>query len=117
MLGIDIEDNSRFENKDDSFYSRIITKDEIKYCMSKSHPAPHFCASFCAKESVIKALSQKGIKISKYNDIEIYLGELSEPHVRILDDRYSHICVEVSLSHDKTKSVAVAQVVEKYPNI
>lgn len=117
MIGVDIEDNSRFIGKDESFYSRIFTKEEIKYCISKSDPAPHFCARFCAKEAVIKALSQKGIKLSRYNEIEIYLGKLNEPHVRFLNDKYSHLCVEVSLSHDHTKSVAVAQLIEKCPNI
>jgi len=113
MLGIDIEDNSRFEKKEEAFYTRLFTQNEIDYCRSKSNPTPHFCARFCAKEAVIKALSQKGIKLSRYNIIEIYNGELNEPHVRILDEKYSHISIEISLSHDGSKSVAIAQIVDK----
>ena len=114
MLGVDIEDNSRFENKDinkdQAFLEKVFTKSEIEYCYSKSNPAPHLCARFCAKEAVIKALTYKGIKHSKLNDIEVYLGNNREPYIRFLDDTLSEINISISLSHDKTKSVAIAQI-------
>lgn len=116
MLGVDIEDNSRFENKDrvndKKFLEKIFTSSELDYCFSKSKPAPHLCVRFCAKEAVIKALTYKNIKHSKLNDIEVYLGEYGEPYVRILDERLSNINFSISLSHDNTKSIAVAQIID-----
>jgi len=114
MLGVDIEDNSRFENKerikDRTFLDKVFTNSEIDYCFSKSNPAPHLCARFCAKEAVIKALTYKGIKHSKLNDIEVYLGENGEPYIKLLDNKLQDINISISLSHDKTKSIAIAQI-------
>lgn len=112
MIGVDIEDNSRFANKDrvkdSKFFEIIFTQSELDYCFSKSIPAPHLCARFCAKEAIIKALTYKGIKHSKYNDIEIYHGENGAPYVRFLDETLHNLKVDISISHDKDKSIAVA---------
>ena len=113
MLGVDIEDISRFQDKDrvkdELFLSKIFTPSELDYCYSKSNPAPYLCARFCAKEAVIKLLTYMGKHHSKYNDIEIYKGEYGEPYVRFLDKELSDIKVNISISHDKTKAIAVAQ--------
>ena len=93
MLGIDIEDNSRFEKKDRVNDSKFLEK--------------IFTLSFCVKEAVIKVLSYKGIKHSKLNDIEVFHGDIGEPYVRVLSN--PEIDIEISLSHDKTKSIAIAQ--------
>ena len=114
MLGVDIEDISRFENKDKvkdiKFLERIFTPSELEYCFSKSNPAPCLCARFCAKEAVIKALSYLGIKHSKYNDIEVYHGGYNQPYIRFLDPKMNNINLSLSISHDKTKAVAVAMI-------
>ena len=116
MIGTDIEDISRFENKDRKadakFLERIFTPSELEYCFSKSFPAPHLCARFCAKEAVIKVLSYKGIKHSKLNDIEVYHGKFNEPYIRILSNDTRNLNIDISLSHDKTKAVAIAQIRE-----
>lgn len=112
MLGIDIEDNSRFKNKKDDikFLERIFTKSEIEYCLSHKNYSAHLCARFCAKEAVIKALTPFGIKLSKMSLIELYHGIYGEARIRILDDNYSDIKIDISISHDKTKSIAIAMV-------
>ena len=112
MLGIDIEDNSRFKDKSDEFYNRIFTKNEMEYCKSKTNYAAHFCARYCAKEAVIKALSYKNIKISGYNVIEVYHGKFNEPRVRILDTNIPKYNIRISIAHEKDKSVAVAFIIE-----
>ena len=114
MLGVDIEDISRFANKsrteDKKFLERIFTLNELDYCYSKPNPEASLCARFCVKEAVIKALSYKGIKHSKLNDIEVYHGQYGEPYVRILDSDLSNIRIDISISHDKTKAIAVANI-------
>jgi phosphopantetheine--protein transferase-like protein len=112
MIGVDIEDISRFEGRelDEKFLNRIFTPSEIEYCLSFKNSAEHLCGRFCVKESVIKVLSYIGIRILKYNSIEVYNGEYGEPHVRILEESLSHIKIDVSISHDKTKSIAVAMI-------
>ena len=118
MLGVDIEDISRFENKDrisdKKFLERIFTPSELDYCYSNKNYAEHLCARFCAKEAVIKVLSPLGIKLSKYNAIEVYHGVFKEPKVRLLDEAYSDINIDISLSHDSTKAIAVAMLDNSY---
>lgn len=120
MLGVDIEDNSRFiDKKDDTkFLERIFTKSELDYCLSKKDYSAHLCARFCAKEATIKALTPFGIKLSNLSLIEVYHGTFGEAKVRILDKEYSDVKLDISISHDKSKSIAVAMVnklsIQKY---
>lgn len=116
MLGIDIEDISRFENKDlakdKKFLEKIFTPSELDYCYSFKNYAEHLCARFCVKEAVIKVLAYKGIKHSKLNNIEVYKGELGEPYVRLLNCEYSNITIDISIAHEKTKAIAIAMIKE-----
>lgn len=97
-IGIDMEEISRFEGKDDAFLKRIFSAEEIEYCLSKSRPAEHFCARFCAKEALVKALSDKSLK---YNKIVIVNDENGKPHMKYKDHK-----IEVSLSHCKDYACA-----------
>ena len=107
MIGIDIEDISRFKDKDDSFLNRVFTPLELEYCLSKKNPAPHLAARFCAKEAVFKALSSFGIQGVLITQIEIYNDSNSCPRVRFLG-RGTQYKVHISLSHEKEKAIAFA---------
>ena len=107
MIGVDIEDISRFKDKEQAFYERVFTKLEIEYCLSKRNPAPHFAARFCAKEAVFKALSSAGIDNIVITDIEIYNDNNSCPRVRLLNSNIKYK-VHISLSHEKEKAIAFA---------
>ncbi len=106
MIGIDIEDISRFKDKPDEFYSRLFTDDEIKYCKSNINPAPHFAARFCAKEAVFKALSAYGINIPSYKNIEILKKDTGVVYVRLPQNIKKTI--HLSISHEKDKAIAIA---------
>lgn len=71
-IGIDIEEVSRFEEREisenRSFYEKIFTEEEINYCLEKNNPYPHFTARFCAKEAFVKAIGDSSII---FTDIEI----------------------------------------------
>ena len=101
-IGIDIEEIDRFAKnkyrKKESFYNKIFTPQEIRYCLSKTNPYPHFTARFCAKEAAIKALQNK--KIS-FLDIEIKMKK-GKP-VLELPNRLKGL---VSLSHTKKYAIA-----------
>ena len=103
-IGCDIEDISRFKDKDDNFLSRIFSSSEIQYCKSFPHPTEHFCARFCAKEALVKALSDKSLK---FNEIEILNDENGKPYLK-----YKDVKSELSLSHCKTYAMAVVIVEE-----
>ena len=102
-VGIDIENILRFSKLDYqnklSFYEKIFTKSEIKYCLSKPDPYPHFTARFCAKEATIKASSNKKIN---FKDIEVII-ENSKPVLKIRNERLG----AVSLSHTDEYAIAI----------
>lgn len=103
-LGVDIEEIERFswntyENRK-TFYEKIFTENEIKYCLSKVNPQLHFAVRFCAKEAAIKAMDRHKIKLL---DIEIKIEE-NKPEI-ILPFGMKGL---VSMSH--TKNVAIATV-------
>lgn len=105
-IGVDIEDISRFDNKSTEFLNRIYTKGEQEYCLSKPSPSSHLAVRFCAKEAVIKALSDLNIKTPDLNQIEIYHTENKVPKVKLLNETDTNLKIQLSLSHDKTKAVA-----------
>lgn len=106
-IGVDIEDISRFENKDQKFLDRVYTKSEQQYCMQKSLPAKHLAVRYCAKEATVKALSALDLEHPKLSEIEVYHSENGCPQVRLLNKNYPGLKFEISLSHDKTKAIAV----------
>jgi len=99
-IGIDIEEISRFRklkfNQNKHFYEKIFVEKEIKYCLSKQNPYPHFAARFCAKEAFIKAIKAP----IDYKDIEIKF-EKNTPFIACNNKKYF-----LSLSHDKHKAIA-----------
>ncbi len=107
-IGCDIEENSRFEGKsiedDFEFLNRIFTKKELEYCYSNKNYSQHLCARFCAKEAIIKALSEFKIQNVYYCDIEISKKENGAPFATI--SKYKDIQIKLSLSHSKTNSIA-----------
>lgn len=103
MIGIDIEETSRFSHKKYSsnlkFYNKIFTENEIKYCLSKSNPYLHFTARFCAKEAAIKATGNISLK---FKDVEIKMKN-TKPIIYINNERIAI----VSLSHTSNYAIAV----------
>ena len=106
-IGVDIEDINRFEGKSEEFLDRIFTPLELEYCMKYSKPQSHLAVRFCAKEAVVKTLTALGILHVSYNEIEIYHNENQCPQIRILKKLEKNIVFQVSLSHDRTKAIAV----------
>ena len=111
-IGTDIEEIRRFEGKETNraFLSKVYTISELEYCLKFKNPAQHFCARFCAKEAIVKALSAIGIKDVYYSDIEVHNEKDGTPYATI--EKHTDINVRVSLSHCKNYAMASA-IVEK----
>lgn len=108
--GIDIEQNSRFENATDKFLNRVLTKNELAYAKKFDDPAPRLCANWCVKEAVIKAFSTAKLA---YKDIEVARDENGKPFVVISPkiqkalDEHGYNEIKISLSHSKEYSTAI----------
>ena len=105
-VGIDIIDVERFKEipfeENPSFYNRIFSTSEIKYCLKHKKPYEHFAGKFAIKEATIKSIQEK-ITILK---LETFHSE-SKPEVKIngeLGKKYNFL---VSVSHEKKFAIAV----------
>ena len=105
-IGVDIEDISRFKNKDNKFLERIFTKNELDYCLKNLNPEKNLCARFCAKEATIKALTNLYDKAVPYNKIEILKKENNAPYINILIEDLKKHSFSLSISHEKEKAIA-----------
>jgi len=106
-IGVDIEEIKRFSRnkyeKKKNFYNKIFTTSEIKYCLSKTNPYPHFAARFCAKEAVIKALQNSNINLK---DIEVKMIK-NKPVLKLPKNKQGL----VSISHTKDYAIAFVLIV------
>ncbi len=124
-IGVDIEDISRFRKfsfrKKPCFYKKIFTEEEIRYCLSKPDPAPHFAARFCAKEAFIKAQGANisGKMTSSKNDAKRY-SQIDYKHIEVIVKnkrpfiKWNKQFYLLSLSHDKDKAIAFVIVLRMF---
>lgn len=114
-VGVDVEEIDRFKkldpNKNKSFLKKIYTARELKYCFSRTPPAPYLAVHFSGKEAVYKAFS--GVLNKKklaYNEIEIIYQKSGRPMVKIKNNKFNKFKILISLSHSRTVASAVALV-------
>lgn len=110
-IGIDIVSNERvkklYEKFGDRFLRKIFTESEIKYCLSYSDPIPHLAGKFATKEAIIKALGRpRGINLKSIEVINTPQGKPIAFLSNIKDRK-----ILISLSHEKTHTVAIAIVI------
>ena len=117
FIGVDIEDVSRFKNKnlesDSKFLKRIFTQNELDYCFKNKNSSQSLTARFCAKEAVVKALSGYYDEVISYNKIEILKYPNGAPYVNILVNELKKLDFKLSLSHEKDKAIAFVVVCKK----
>jgi holo-[acyl-carrier protein] synthase len=111
QVGVDCEEITRFRrllyDKNERFYKRIFTPQEIEYCVSFRDPYPRFAVRFAAKEATIKALNN--IARPFYAEIEIHKNKREQPTIYIDKNKFKKIkqfVISLSLSHSDSHAVA-----------
>jgi holo-[acyl-carrier protein] synthase len=106
QIGIDIVDIGRFRKKNfvknESFYKKIFTDLEIRYCRGFSDPYPHFAGKFALKEAVQKSIQENMI----FKKIETFHIN-SRPAIKI-EDQEKKYAIIASISHEKRYAIAIA---------
>ena len=111
-VGIDLLEIDRLERalaRRPGLGERLFTTGEREYAASRSRPARHLAARFCAKEAVAKSL---GIEGWSFTDVEVIPG--NPPAVRLhgrADRRARELGVSslrVSLTHAREAAAAIA---------
>lgn len=120
-IGADIIEISRIRSvmlrHGDKFAERILTAEELAYCMGMAHPHKHIAARFAAKEAVSKCFTTGiGAELG-WKSVSVYHGERHEPLVR-LDEQGRALLAHVgatqvllTLSHTENYAMAVAAIV------
>ena len=105
-IGVDIAEVKRFRKlpykSNFSFYGKVFLEAEIRYCLSKVDPYPHFAARFSAKEAIIKATNKK---VSNLENIEISNSGNGYPRAKVKNIKGK---ILISLSHTKDQAIAIA---------
>jgi holo-[acyl-carrier protein] synthase len=111
-IGIDLLEIERLERalqRRPRLAERIFTDQERSYAASRTRPAQHLAARFCAKEAVAKALE---LTAWSFRDVEV-VGSDGPAEVRLhgaVAERARELGVEVkvSLTHTRRDAAAVA---------
>ena len=112
MLGIDIEQVSRFQNWNNQKLARIFTTNEIEYANKQNNSAEHFCGIYCVKEAFIKAADNKKFA---FKNIEVLHTKSGKPYVNLNEEILKFLNktnkkqIEISISHTAEYAVAVVQ--------
>ena len=106
-IGIDIVNVSRFRKKaikkNLSFYRKILSESEIKYCTKFKLPYEHFAGKFAVKESVIKSIPDK----ISFLDIKTSNSERGGLIVNLSGDLSGKYSFLVSVSHEREYAIAI----------
>ena len=104
-VGIDIVSVKRFKKKpydnNKSFYKKIFSESEIKYCLNSKNSYERFAGKFALKEALIKSIHKKIF----FSEIETSYSD-STPIVKILNSEQNYRFL-ASLSHENGIAVAV----------
>ncbi len=113
MIGIDIENIDRFKNLDGHLIDRVYTSNEIEYCNSHQNSHIHFAGMWCAKEAVVKALSDLNLVVS---EIEILHQPNGQPYINVTEKLKQYFAdrnikgIHISISHTDTTATAIAMI-------
>lgn len=113
MIGIDIENIERFKSLDKHLIERVYTKNEIEYCTSYENSHIHLAGMWCAKEAVVKAVSDLNLVIS---EIEILHNSNGAPYINISQKLQKYFedrnikNIHISISHTDTIATAIAMI-------
>ncbi len=104
-IGIDLSNIDRFKQKsfekNESFYKKNFTENEITYCLKFKNYYEKFAGKFALKEALIKSINKKIF----FSEIETsYLDD--KPTVQILNSHKNYKFL-ASLSHENNIAVAV----------
>jgi len=117
-IGIDIIEVARIaaslEKFGHRFGERILSKEEIAYCLGHRSPAPFVAARFAAKEAISKAFGTGICGQLGWQDMEIAHRESGEPYVilhgkgkKLFESRKAKN-IFVSISHTEQYAAVVA---------
>ncbi|HHQ4318841.1 holo-ACP synthase [Clostridium perfringens] len=125
-IGVDIIEIERVRQaiqNNKNFLSKLFTKKEIDYFISRNMNSEVIAGNFAAKEAVSKALGT-GIRGFSFKDIEILRNELGKPEVILhsgaklignkLIGNNNSLRIHLSISHNNSSAIAYSVLEGEY---
>lgn len=115
-IGVDICDIRKLKaaiERSKKFLTRVFSKKEIQYCMTKKNYIIHLAGRFAAKEAFIKAVSNKFIKLKEIETINDKSGRPDiklNKTIKLILRKKNASRINLSISHTDTTAVAVCVV-------
>ena len=114
-IGTDIIEVQRIrearERDPEAFLSKILSTQEIEYCLSYLKTADvHIAGRFAAKEATAKALGVGFGKLLEFHDIEILRDEKGKPYIQLSAEaqkRFPALHFFLSISHTEHYATAM----------
>ena len=112
MIGIDILEVKRVEKliENEENAKKLFFSEELDYAFSNHSPAIHLAGCFCAKESVVKALSGGFIR-----EVKVLHYESGKPYVELYGktkELLGNKKAEISISHTSELATAICLITE-----
>ncbi|MFQ5353422.1 MAG: holo-ACP synthase [Thermodesulfobacteriota bacterium] len=109
-LGIEIVEVERFNSAlqrwGPSFYRRLFTAEELRYCLSKRSPAPHLAARFAAKIGFFKAAGRR----IPFCGISVVRDKRGRPAITLRGAAGATVRSSLTISHTRETAMAVVLV-------
>ena len=110
-IGTDIVKTERFKATKESFLRYTFTEKELEEAKGSINT---LAGKYAAKEAASKAFGT-GFRGFGLKDVEILKDELGKPYVILhgnVGEKYSHMKINVSISHEKEYAIAFAVIEE-----
>ena len=117
-IGTDIVECVRIgkmiEEHGETFFDRVFTPREVRYCQSRKHATEHFAGRWAAKEAILKCLGTGWRKGICWTDMEIYNEPDGAPRLYLCGeagvqaDRLHITDIHITISHCREYATAYA---------
>ncbi len=111
QLGVDIVRIERiariFEQYNSRFTSRIYTRRELNYCLTRKNVAECLAGRFAAKEALFKAISDVYSEYLPIKAIEVLANTNGKPYYCLPTHVAEQFGCTLSISHERDYAVAV----------
>ncbi len=117
-IGTDIIEVDRIQlmiqKHGDTFFDRVFTDEEVRYCNARALASQHFAGRWAAKEAVLKVLGTGWAKGIKWTEMEVQNLASGKPIMQ-LSGKAAEVAQEIgvarvliSISHTRQHAIAYA---------
>ncbi len=113
MVGIDIVYIPKFKkilDRKENFLNRFFSEEEQQLFKDRAYNIETITGNFAVKEAFLKAVGI-GMMDIDFRTISVLRKNSGKPYIKVNDERYSYLEMDVSISHDNEYTVGIVYIV------